>query len=99
MAWPCTHDVDPCYCINSAERQFIIRTQHLLDNPYLSDYAVELSNGPVTLNTANTIALQIEHAIINTNTPAILEAWQRAEAAGIAEWKDGEWEWVAHWTR
>jgi hypothetical protein len=90
--WPCTHQVEDCLCVNSAERLLMLRTPNL-DNQYLREYVVELSEGPLTMHTADQVAARLEAALLSGDSGLIIQAWLHAEAAGLASWREGDWQW------
>ena len=67
----------------TAEDQFLHRTRTL--NHYTREYAVELSDGPLTKPTLDSILNLLDHP------DTYLEGMLRLEAVGQAEWKDNHW--------
>ena len=70
--------------MSQSEDAFLHRTRTL--NHYTREYAVELSDGPLTKATYSSIVKLLDHP------DTYLEGMLRLEAVGRAEWKDGEWQ-------
>lgn len=86
----CTHDVEGCLCRWSAEAKMMRRTR-----PIPHPVNVELSDGPLTMNTQNRIMTEVAAARTSGDVGRILEATNEAEAAGLAEWdpQARDWKW------
>ena len=93
--WPntCNHQLpawmQPCYCRWSAEAEMMRRTQ-----PQPHPINIELSNGPLTVETTEQIIARVNDALLNGTTEDYLTAMNEAEASGLAKWSQHERDWI-----